>query len=331
LTSYDVRLYQCQTGQPYDDGVSRGGALAWGPGNRMLLAGARDLNTQAEVIYALDVALDPAAVRPGQTATLRAAVAGNFVEQADRALDISVDPAAWSVASWDVRFGDGQQATAPGGGRSVAVAHRYLAAGPVRPVVTAHVVGMAEAADFDPATGEPILVRQPFAVDVTNSASGTVAAAPAVGYAAPQIRAAVAPRLDASTVPVGAAGLAQIEAPRGTAVRLFVRPLVDREGYITLDGVASAPGRSRMVAWRLLSGSGDGPPGTITPAGTSGDPATPIVQQWDRPDRITAAGAQPYEVAVSCTMRTTYPDGQQRDFDLDGIVQVSVGYSASTG
>lgn len=330
-TSYDVQVFDCRTGRLVNDGVSRAGELSWQPGSHPLLAGAVLQLADAQVIYGLNVTLSPPVVKPNQDTSLEAAVADDFVARADRALNISVDPNAWSVSSWSLDFGDGQRASVPGGSTSTKAAHRYGLPGDVKPVVTAHVVGMAQVADFDPATGDVLLLNEPFSVDVTNQAVAQVTSAPVVGYTPPQVRAAVVARLQPDAPPRTDRGLASMEAPRGTPVYIYTRPIVAVEGQITLDGQPAGAGHTTVLAWRLRSGSADGRPGQVSPAGAAGSADAPIVQQWNLPDRIGSGGPAPYTVAVDFTVRTSYPDGHKHDYDFVGQVAITVGYAASSG
>ena len=329
-TSYDVQIFDCSTGQPVNDGISRAGELYWQPGSHPILAGTNQL-ANGQVIYALNVSLSPPVVKPNQDTTLAASVADDFIAQADRTLNISVDPSGWSVASWSVDFGDGQTATLPGGATSVQVSHRYGVPDNIKPVVTAHVTGVAQVADFDPGSGNLVLLNQPFAVDVTNSAVGQVTSAPVVAYAAPTVRAGLISRIQPGSPPVSDRGLAAIEAPRGTPVYLYVRPIVDAEGEMTLDGAPAGHGQTALLNWRLRSGSRDGPPGQVTAPGGAGPPDGAIVQQWNSPDRLGAGGPEPYAMELDYKVRTTYPDGATRDYDLAGAVTVTVGFAASSG
>jgi hypothetical protein len=329
-TSYDAQMIECQSGRPVNDGVSYAGQLRWTPGSHPLLAGAERVAT-GRVIYDLDVALSPPVVQPNQEAILRAAIADDFVDQADRTLNVSVDPSGWRVTGWSVDFGDGQTATLPGGSPAMQVPHRYATPNDIRPVVTAHVAGIAQVADFDPLSGNAVLLLEAFSVDVTNSTSGQVARAPVVDYTPPRVRAGVEPGLTQSSPPTAQRGLAVLEAPRGTAVYLYVRPIVDTEGQMTLDGRPAGSGHTALVNWRLGHGTPDGPRGQVSVAGATGAPETPLVQQWDAPDRIEAAGPVPYAIDLDLTVRTTYPDGQSRDYSFSGSVAVTVGFAASSG
>ena len=329
-TSYDAVIYSCATGKPIDN-LPRSGELLWGPGERMLIAGLQNLNASARLLYALNVYLSPAQVQAGQTTRLSATIADDFVAQADRTLNISVDPVGWKVDSWSIDFGDGQSATEPGGASNIGVDHQYAAPAPVQPRVTAHVSGTAQVADFDPASGDIVLLTEPFTVDVTNSTSGRVNLRPVVAYTAPDVRAAVVAQLAPGAPSPQRRGLDIVEAPRGTTVFLYVRPIVDREGAMTLDGKAAGNGQTTILRWTLRSGSGDGPAGAISPPGTSGAQGDAISQQWNTPDRIGAGGPEPYFIAIDYVVRTSYPDGQSRDFDFSGSVPVTVAYSANSG
>jgi hypothetical protein len=329
-TSYDVVIYSCATGKPIDNQL-RSGQLLWGPGQRTLIAGVQDLNATGQLLYALNVGLNPAQVVAGQATTLSAGIADDFVAQADRTLNISVDPAGWSVTSWDIAFGDGQTAILPGGGRSISISHTYGAPAPVQPRVTAHVVGTAQVADFDPVTGDLVLLSAPFTVDVTNSTSGQVNNQPVIDYTPPLVRAAVVTQLTGNAPDSLRRGLAAIEVPRGTTVFLYVRPIVDQEGVMTLDGNTGGSGQTQVLGWTLASGSGDGPAGTITRPGAGGGAGDAIAQQWNTPDRIGPGGPLPYSLAIDFAVRTTYPDGQTRDYRFSGTIAVTVAYSANSG
>lgn len=329
-TSYNVVIYSCATGQPIDNQL-RAGQLFWGPGQRTLIAGIQDLTATGQLVYALNVGLNPAQVVPGQATTLSAGIADDFVAQADRTLNISVDPAGWSVNSWAVDFADGQTATLPGGGRSISVSHSYGSPASVRPRVTAHVAGTAQVADFDPATGDLILLSAPFTVDVSNDTSGQVNRQPVVDYSAPVVRAAVVTQLAADAPDSLRRGMAAIEVPRGTMVFLYMRPIVDQEGGMTLDGKPGGSGQTEILGWTLGSGSADGPPGATTRPGAGGAAADAIAQQWNTPDQVGSGGPIPYSLAVSYTVRTTYPNGQTRDYQFSGTIAVTVAYSANSG
>lgn len=329
-TTYDVVIYNCATGQPVDN-KQRSGALLWGPGQHTLIAGVQDQNAAGRLVYALNVSLNPATVKAGQTASVSGSIADDFVAQADRTLNVSVDPNGWKVTSWTVDFGDGQHATIAGGGTAVAADHTYAAPSSVQPRVTAHVAGTAQVADFDPASGDIVVLTAPFTVDVTNAAVGQVIRQPVVAYTPPVVRPALVSELAPASPPALRRGFATIEVPRGSTVFLYVRPIVDREGELTLDGQPAGRGQTSILSWTLRSGSADGPAGQISRPGAAGGPGDAILQQWNTPDAIGPGGPVPYNLAIAYTVRTTYPDGQTRDYAFSGSVPVTVAYSAISG
>ena len=325
---YSWKLYRCATGEAVNAMSAYDGEMMVSNSDHQAIAGEGRLDVTGEAVYALDVSLAPAALQPGQQATLSAAIGDAFVEAADRTLNISLAPDGWSVTSWRVDFGDGQRTTLPGGERQISLTHTYTVAGDPRPTVVAHVTGMAQVADFDPATGRPVLLRKPFRMDVTNSTSARVVSQPVVGYVPPTVVAAALPTLTGTAVPPPGGGLARVEVFRGTLTDLYVRPVVQREGYMTADGVPAGDGRSSLVSWLLVAGSVDGPAAEVTAAGAGAGADIAIVQQWDLPDREEGGQAVPYLVRISYVMRTIYPDGHQRDTSFTGSVQVIVRYSA---
>lgn len=124
--------------------------------------------------------------------------------------------------------------------------------------------------------------------------------------------------------------MSDIEALRGNATYLYVRPIVDQEAEMTFDGVAVAAGHTTVLDWHLVSGSADGPPGQDALPGATAGWAKPIVQQWNRPDRIGPNGPQPYAVEISFTVVTTYPDGTTREYSYSGSISLTVGFAASS-
>jgi hypothetical protein len=330
MTEYNVTRYHCSDGTRV---CPCPGGWDWTipvmNANRRAVAGLYKLDASGLQIYGLNVALDPSQITSGQPARLTAGMRDDFIATADRTLNISVYPDRWSVVSWSVDFGDGQRAVVPGPNHSLDITHTYTTPGRPNPTVVARITGTAQIADFDPATAQPILVDAPFIVDVSNSTSGNVVAQPVIGYIAPQVTAAATPVLPGGAP--GAAGVSQIEVFRGTLTDIYVRPIIDREAYMTANGVPSGNGQSRLLTWMLVSGSRDGPPAQVTPPGATGIADQPVVQQWDRPDPIVDGAATPYDLRVSFVVRTTYPDGAQRDYPFSGTVRVLVRYAAAGG
>jgi hypothetical protein len=100
---------------------------------------------------------------------------------------------------------------------------------------------------------------------------------------------------------------------------------------MTLDGKPAGDGQTQVLGWTLASGSADGPVGVITRAGAGGAAGEAIAQQWNTPDRIGTGGPVPYSLAIDFVVRTTYPDGQARDYRFSGTIAVTVAYSANSG
>jgi len=304
--------------------------MAIGNGDASVVAGEQQLDASGVAVYTLAVALDPATVVSGESAVLSADVTGDFEAVADRTLNISIRPDGWSVSTWSVAFGDGGRAELPGGARSLRATHTYRQAGAVQPRVTGHVTGMAQVAEWDAATGEPYLVDEPFTINVTNTGEGSVSRAPVVAYVAPVTRFAAAATLAGQGSPPSG-GSAAIEVFRGVLTDVYVRPAVERQGYMTVDGAAVGEGRSWLIAWRLDSGGAGGPPTQVTRRGTWGTSAVPVVLQWDRPDPRAPGGPGAYTVGITYVMRTRYPDGHEADSTHSGGLTVHVHYSATGG
>ena len=331
LIYFGALFHNCSDGSRIDpSGGATTGAMGWTTQSHQVLAGVHRL-ARGKVVYALSVSLEPQHFQAGQQTRLTASLADDFVAQADRTLNISVDPRSWAVTSWDIDFGDGQHAVQPGGSAAISAQHQYSRAQAVEPRVTAHVAGTAQVADFNEATGGIVLLDEPFTVDVSNDTSGQLLQAPVIAYQPPSARAAVSAQLEPGPPPVETRGVDRIEVPRGTSVYLYVRPIIDAEGQMTLNGNPGGSGHTVIRSWKLTGGSTDGPPGQVAAQGATGPPEVAIVQQWDHPDRIGGAGAEPYLLTLEYTVRTTYPDGQARDFNFAGPVSVTVAFAASSG
>ena len=327
-SNYVIQPRRCSDGQLVDP--TRGYGIAIGNGDGTVVAGEQRLDANGVAIYTLVVSLDPATVVAGQPAVLTADVTSDFEAVADRTLNISVRPDGWSVSRWSVEFGDGERAELAGGGRSLRASHVYRQAGSLQPLVTGHVAGTAQVADWDAFTGEPFLIDEPFTIDVTNTGQGRVARAPLIAYVPPASHVAAAATLAGQATPPAAAARS-IEVFRGVLTAVYVRPVVDREGYMTADGAAAGQGTSELVAWRLDWGGAGGPSGEVTTRGTWGTAGSPITLQWDRPDQRAPGGPVAYTVGITYVMRTHYPDGHDADSTSAGALAVQVRYSASGG
>lgn len=183
------------------------------------------------------------------------------------------------------------------------------------------VTGEAYGAFFTP-DGVPYEQVVPFELDISNRASG-VAALP-IEYVPPVVVPGGSP---SGTLPGGqpvaadAAGHAEIFWPRGLPCDLFIRAVVEEEGFMRSGGVVIGGATTRLVSYRYLGGpndhSGASPPGTY-PA------EEPLRIQWNTP--LPNRGS--YPVRVELTVDTTYDDGTVRQFEFAGSIDVTVVYSA---
>ncbi len=225
------------------------------------------------------------------------------------------------VQRWTVDFGDGTRQTFPGDGSDRLVTTHAYEAGEFEVVVTARVVGEAYGAFFTP-DGVPYEEVVPFELDISNSASG-VSALP-IEYVPPIVSPGGSPSgtlPGGQTIAADAAGHAQIFWPRGLPCALYVRPIVEQEGFMRSGGVVIGGATTRLISFRYLGGENDAsdasPPGTY-------DSTEPIRIQWNTP--LPNAGA--YPIRVELTVETTYDDGTVRTFEFSGAIAATVVYSA---
>jgi hypothetical protein len=99
-----------------------------------------------------------------------------------------------------------------------------------------------------------------------------------------------------------------------------------------IDGVEVGLATSRVVRWHYLGGPTDAPPSEGTTPGAHGTSDTPIVVQYDHPERTDAAGNPIDEtVPITFSVATTYPDGTVLDTTLTGSIAAAIYYAALTG
>jgi hypothetical protein len=227
------------------------------------------------------------------------------------------------VERWTIDFGDGTLRVFPAD-RSIpdrlVTTHAY-GPGEFDVIATARVSGQAYGAFFTPA-GTPYESVVPFSLDISNRASG-VAALP-IEYIPPVVSVGGSP---SGTLPDGraigpdAAGHAAINWPRGLPCELFVRAVVEQEGFMRSGGVRIGGATTRLVRYRYLGDVND-----ASDASAAGmyEADVPIRLQWNtpRPKRGT------YPVRVELTVETTYDDGTVRTFAFAGAIGVTVVYSA---
>jgi len=225
------------------------------------------------------------------------------------------------VERWTVDFGDGTRRTFPGDGTDrLETTHSYDA-GTFEVIVTARVTGQAFGAFFTPA-GVPYEEVVPFALDISNRATG-VAALP-IEYVPPVVTVGASP---SGTLPGGTLvapdddGHETLWWPRGMHCELFVRPIIEQEGFMRSGGLVIGGATTRLVSYRYDSGVNDAADAT-----SSGryDAAIPIAIQWNTP----LPGQQAYPVRLVLSLETTYDDGTVRTSEASGQVAVTVIYSA---
>ncbi len=280
----------------------------------------------ADLSLFLEVSVEPITAPARSERAVTAELTAGWRDYVDDALSTFVRRDSISVDRWTLDFGDGAKRTFPAD-RSVpdrlATTHAYEA-GEFEVIATARVSGEAYAAFFTP-DGVPFEEVQPFTLDISNRATG-VAALP-VEYVPPVVTVGAAP---SGTVPGGgevtaaAEGQAELYWPRGLPCALYVRAVVEQEGFMRSGGVDIGGATTRLVSYRYLGGVNDASGGT--PPGTY-EAGSPILIQWNTP----LPGARAYPVRVVLELETTYEDGTVRSSEVEGTVSVTVIYSATGG
>jgi hypothetical protein len=291
-------------------------------------AGAPTLN-QAKARLDLDlmVSLSPATPLAGSVSVLRASLSSSVVNELNIYLSMAVE--RWWVTGWTVDFGDGVRQTVTGrGGGSLQLPHVFRRPGLYRPRVVARISGLAQASAYDRA-GNPYLIDRSFEVEVGNSTAASVLPAPTRSYHAPEAVVTVAPVIHGSGVWPGPAAFRHVDVFRGTLTEFYVRPLVLREGYLTLNGVAAGSSRSTLVAWRYTGGVSDAPGMLGTVPHTQHSAVEPIRLQWNTPGPIAGARVQDYSVPVTLYLRSVYPDGHVGLHSIDSTFAVTVNFTAA--
>lgn len=267
----------------------------------------------------LAVAVDPVSAPARSERTVTAELTSGWLDYLGKAISAYVIPSSVKVDRWTVDFGDGTSRTFAGDGTdSLSTTHRYEA-GTFNVVVTARVSGQAYGAFFTP-DGTPYEQMVPFAIDITNQATGT---ALPIDYVPPVVTPGGSP---SGALPGGQAiaasvdGHAQIYWPRGLPCDLYVRAIVEQEGFMRSGGVVIGGATTRLVSYRYLGGTNDAsdasPPGPY-------DAGEPIRIQWNTP--LPDGGS--YAIRVELTVETTYDDGTVRTFTFSGSIAVTVVYS----
>jgi len=275
----------------------------------------------------LDVAVDPVSAPARTERTVSAELTLAWMDAIGGYLSAFVIHDSVRVDGWTVDFGDGtarDYPPDPADQERLVVTHGYEEAGNFDATVTAHVSGQAYAAFFTPA-GAPIEQVIPFTVDISNRAPG-ISALP-VEYVPPVVTVGASP---SGTLPDGTVatpdeeGHSRLWWPRGLRCDLFVRPIIELEGFMRSGGVAIGGATTRLVSYRYEAGVNDA--SNATASGTY-DADVPIRIQWNTP----LPGQASYPVRLVLVLETTYDDGTVRTFEVSGEVDVTVIYSAVSG
>lgn len=274
----------------------------------------------ADMSLYLAVAVDPVSAPARSERTVTAGLTTGWLDYLGKAISAYVIPSSVKVDRWTVDFGDGTSRTFPGDGTDqLSTTHRYDA-GTFDVIVTARVSGQAYGAFFSP-DGTPFEQVVPFALDISNHASGT---ALPIEYVPPVVTAGASPSgtlPDGTIVAPDAAGHAALWWPRGLHCQLYVRPIIVTEGFMRSGGLVIGGATTRLLSYRYEPGVND----AADASGIGSYPATdPIAIQWNTP----LAGQGAYPVHLVLALETTYEDGTVRDIEVAGDVDVTVIYAA---
>jgi hypothetical protein len=273
----------------------------------------------------LAVSVAPVTAAAGSNRTVTAELTAGWRNWVDHAISAFVVPGSVRVTRWTIDFGDGTVRTFPTD-RSVpdrlTTTHAY-GTGQFDVIATAHVTGEAYGAFFTP-DGVPLERTVPFELDISNRASG-VTALP-IDYVPPVVTVGASPSgtlPDGTLVAPDASGHTALWWPRGLGCALYVRPIVELEGFMRSGGLVIGGAKTRLVSYRYEAGAND-----ATDASGSGSYAVdvPIRIQWNTP----LPGDGTYPVRLVLELQTTYDDGTVRTSEVTGSVSVTVVYSAVT-
>jgi hypothetical protein len=269
----------------------------------------------------LSVGVEPVTAPARSERTVTAELTSGWRDFVDDAIAAYVRPNTVRVQRWTVDFGDGTRRTFPGDGSDRLVTTHAYEAGEFEVIVTARVVGEAYGAFFAP-DGTPFEDVVPFSLNISNRASG-VSALP-IEYLPPVVSPGGSPSgllPGGQAIAADAAGHAQIYWPRGLPCALFLRAIVEEEGFMRSGGVVIGGATTRLVSYRYLGGEND----ASNASGAGGyDAGDPLRLQWNTP--LPNGGS--YPIRVELTVETTYDDGTVRTFEFAGAIAATVVYSA---
>ncbi len=271
----------------------------------------------------LAVSVQPQSAPANQVRTITAQLTAGWLDALSGAIQAYVVPSSVHVTRWTIDFGDGTTQSYPANSTlpdELSTTHRY-GPGQFDVVATAHVTGSAYAAFFAP-DGTPLERLVPFALDISNRATGI--AALAIDYVPPVVTVGASP---SGTLPSGtvvapdATGHTALWWPRGLPCALYPRAIVVREGFMRSGGVRIGGATTVLTGFTYEAGTNDA--AAPTPSGTY-PAADPIAIQWDTP----LPGQGTYPVQLVLDLRTTYADGTVRSETVAGAAAVTVIYSA---
>ena len=314
--AYWITVHRTSDGVPINPGNPES-TIVCGPQSAIGLDGTG----YADMSLYLDVAVDPLNAPARTERTVTAELTTGWRDYLDKAISAYVIPSSVRETRWTFDFGDGTRQTYPDNGTDHLTATHAYDPGTFDVVVTVHVTGDAYAAFFTP-TGDPYEAVVPFALDITNSATG-VSALP-IDYVAPVVTVGASPSgtlPDGTLVAPDEAGHVALWWPRGLHCDLFVRPIIETEGVMRSGGVVIGGATTELLSYRYERGTNDAADATRP---GSYAPDVPIAIQWNTP----RPAARRYPVHLVLALRTTYADGTVRDTEVAGDVAVTVIYAA---
>jgi hypothetical protein len=273
----------------------------------------------------LSVSVEPVTAPSGTNRTVTAELTAGWRNWIDDAISAFIVPGSVRVQRWTIDFGDGSVQSFPADRAlpdRLTATHAY-GTGRFDVIATARVAGQAYGAFFTP-DGVPFERTVPFELDISNRASG-VAALP-IEYMPLVVTVGASPSgtlPDGTLVAPDTDGHAAIWWPRGLHCSLFVRPIIEREGFMRSGGIRIGGATTRLVAYRYEAGTNDAADAS---ASGSYDADVPIRIQWNTP----LPGEGTYPVRLVLELRTAYDDGTVRTSEVSGSIAVTVVYSAVT-
>ena len=277
----------------------------------------------------LQVSVSPAIATAGSASVVSAILSSSLTRDLNLYLSMAIED--WSVTTWSVDFGDGENHTWNGPvGTAIQVSHMYQAPGRFDARAVAFISGHAQAAAYDH-YGRVHLLRRPFSVAVGNHALATAAPRALRRYVAPQAVVGVVPYLEAPSVADTGQAFRHIDVLRGALTSLSVHLLIDREGLLVVDGVARGFGHSRLTGWRFDGGASDAPAGSGTLPRSAHRSGEVLRLQWNSPDRLVGGRGQDYVVPVTLYVETRFSDGHLASYAISSSFSVSVDFAAQSG